>query len=321
MKCTAPMHDGQEWCLQCGAGAPGSLGGTGWHSGAAALAIAVVLVLGAAAAGYAALSKGTPKARVLTTTVAQASTPATTTPAPAPPITPGATATLPKAKATLPLGAVKAPKIPLTAATPKASEKAAETKALAETKTTTPTRTTPSSSTPGRSGTRDETTSEETQQSAILLDTNAATPYNPYNYPASWFSDPSLAIDGDTSTAWTAQVNPASAPAMAEGLLIDLKARHKVAVLQLITSTPGMTVQVYGANGHTVPSSITDPAWIPLSAFKVVKKKNVRLKLRDSKKAFTYITLWISKAPESSIGTAEAPGHIDINEVQLFPTP
>jgi hypothetical protein len=313
------MQDGQEWCLQCGAGAPGSLGTSGWRSGAAILAVAAVLVLGAAAAGYAALSKGTPKARVVTSTVAQASTPATTAPATPAPVAPGATATTPKAS-TLPLGAVKPPKIPLTAVTPKASEKVAKTAPPAETKATTPTSTTPSSSTPSGSGTSSETTTEEAQQSAILLDTNAATPYNPYNYPASWFGDPSLAIDGDTSTAWTAQVNPASAPVMAEGLLIDLKAKHKVAVLQLVTSTPGMTVQVYGANGHTVPASITEPAWVPLSASKVVKKKRVRFKLRDSKKAFTYITLWISKAPASAIGTAEAPGHIDINEVELFPT-
>jgi hypothetical protein len=321
MKCTAPLQGGQEWCLQCGAGAPGSLGVPGWHAGAAILAAAAVLVLGAAAAGYAALSKGTPKARVVTTTVAQASTPVTTTPATALPITPGATATVPKAKATLPFGAVKPSKIPLTAVTPKVSEKLGKIKLPAEATTTTPTSTTPSSSPPSSSGTGGGTASDEAQRSAILLDTNAATPYNPYNYPASWFGDPSLAIDGDTSTAWTAQVNPASAPAMAEGLLIDLKAKHKVAVLQLVTSTPGMTVQVYGADGQAVPASITDPAWIPLSAYKVVKKKHVRLKLRDAKKAFTYITLWISKAPQSSIGTAEAPGHIDINEVELFSTP
>jgi hypothetical protein len=314
------MQDGQDWCLQCGAGAPGSLGAPGWHVGGAILAVAVVLVLGAAAAGYAALSRGTPKARVVTSTVAQASAPATTTPATTLPVTPGATATTPTVKTTLPLGAVKPPKIPLTAVTPNASEKATSTTPPAVTKTTTQATTTPSSSTPSGTGTSGESTSEESQQSAVLLDTNAATAYNPYDYPASWFGDPSLAIDGDTSTSWTAQVNPASAPAMAEGLLIDLKAKHKIAVLQLVTSTPGMIVKVYGANGHTVPSSITDPAWIPLSALKVVKKKRTRFKLRDSKKAFTYITLWISKAPESAVGTATAPGHVDINEVELFPT-
>lgn len=31
------------------------------------------------------------------------------------------------------------------------------------------------------------------------------------------------------------------------------------------------------------------------------------------------MTLWISKAPESAVGTATAPGHVDVNEVELFP--
>jgi len=309
------MEAGQEWCLQCGAGAPGSLGAPNWRSAAGALAAVAVLVLGAAAAGIAALSKGAAKPHVVTTTVAQLTTPTTTTPT----TTPGAATTTPKAKTGLPLDAVKPPKIPLTAVTPKASEKIAKAPS-AETKTPTTTSTTPSAPANSGAGVSGERTNEESKQSAILLDTNAATTYNPYNYPASWFGDPSLAIDGDTSTAWTAQVNPATAPSLAEGLLIDLKAKEKVAVLQLVTSTPGMTVQVYGANGHTVPSSITDPVWVPLSGFKVVKKRHLRLKLRDSKKAFTFVTLWVSKAPASSIGTAESPGHIDINEVELFPT-
>jgi hypothetical protein len=272
-----------------------------------------VLALGAAAAAVAALSKGTARAPVVTTTVAQATAPTASTPAIAG-ATPSAPGTTPKGTATLPLGTVKPPKIPLTAVTPKASEKTTTTPA-SETKTNTSTSTTPS----GTSTSGSKTTGEESQQSAILLDTNAASTYNPYNYPASGFGDPSLAIDGDTATAWTAQVNPVTAPKMAQGLLLDLKSKQKVAVLKLVTSTPGMTVQVYGANGHTAPASITAPAWTPLSPPEVVKKKHLRISLRDSGKAFTFVTLWISRAGEASVGTAEAPGHVDVNEVELFP--
>lgn len=303
------MVAGQDWCLQCGAGAPGSLGTPSWRSAATILGVVAVLVLGAAAAAFAALSKGSGQAPVVTKTVAQA--PAATAPAGTAPGTPGALGTTPTAKATLPLGAVKPPKIPLTAVTPKASEKTTTTTTpAAETKTTSTT-TTSTSTTPS------EKTGEESQQAAIILDTDAASTYNPYAYPATGFGDPSLAIDGDTSTAWTAQVNPATAPKMAEGLLIDIKARERVGVLELITSTPGMTVQVYGANGHTAPSTITSPAWTPLSPPEVVKKKHLRIALRHSSKAFTFIALWISKAPESS--TPEAPGHVDVNELELFP--
>jgi hypothetical protein len=306
------MAAGQDWCLQCGAGAPGSLGTPGWRSAATILGVVAVLALGAAAAAVAALSKGAGKAPVVTKTVAQASVPSATTPAVGTvPGTPGALGTTPKATTTLPLGTVKPPKIPLTAVTPKASEKTTTTAApTTETKTGTSTNTTSTSTTPS------EKTNEESQQSAILLDTNAASTYNPYGYPASGFGDPSLAIDGDPSTAWTAQVNPASAPKMAQGLLIDIKAKEKVAVLELITSTPGMTVQVYGANGHTAPSTITAPAWTPLSPPEVVKKKHLRIALRDSTKTFTFIALWISRAPAAS--TPEAPGHVDVNELELF---
>jgi hypothetical protein len=306
--CGAEMAPGQDWCLQCGAGAPGSIGTPSWRSAATVLAAVAVLALGAAAAAVAALSRGSSKAPVVTTTVAQvstASTPSTTATTPA---TPGTSTT---ATSPLPAGTVKPPKIPLTAATPKASEKTATTTPSSETKTsTTTTGTTPSN---GSSATGDES-----QQAAIELDTDAATTYDPYGYPASGFGDPSLAIDDDTSTAWTAQVNPASAPKMAQGLLIDLKDKQKVAVLELISSTPGMTVQVYGAKGRPAPTSITAPAWIPLTRPTVAKKKHLRLALRDSSKQFTFITLWISKAPQSSVGTPEAPGQVAVNEVELF---
>ncbi|HLM86178.1 MAG TPA: hypothetical protein VK272_08340 [Solirubrobacteraceae bacterium] len=324
--CGAQMAPGQEWCLRCGAGAPGSLARSGWRSAATVLAATAVLVLGAVAAAYAALSHRAGKSPVVTTTVAQvpaptASVPATTATAPAGgvggvPIAPGGVATTPTVKGLFGLGAVKPPKIPLTAATPKGSSTTPIT-GVSPTKTKVPTTTTTTPSTHAGKGTGG--TGEASQPTAILLDTNAAQTYNPYALPATEFGDPSLAIDGDPSTAWTAQVDPASAPSMAEGVLIDLKSKQKVSALELVTSTPGMTVQVYGTESATAPTSITDPAWIPLSRSRVVKKKHAHIALRDSKKAFAYLTLWISRAPTSAIGTPAAPGHVDVNEIELFP--
>jgi hypothetical protein len=315
--CGAPMDGAQDWCLQCGRGAPGSLQthAAGWRSGATALIATAILALGAAAAAYAALSKENGKPRVVRTTVAQSATPpAASTPGGAP--VPGAAATPPSSlgtpttvKPVLPTTAVKPPKIPLTTPTPKAT-------------VTTPTATSLNGSTnpatsPGGSGGSSAT--GETHPAAILLDTNAAVTYNPYGYPASDFGDPSLAIDGETATGWTAQLEPAVAPKMAEGLVIDLKSPHRLSALVIATSTPGMTIQIYGANGHTLPGSITDHAWVKLSPNLVDKAKHLRLKLRESKKAFRFVTLWISKAPASSVGNAQAPGHVSVNELELFP--
>jgi hypothetical protein len=102
-------------------------------------------------------------------------------------------------------------------------------------------------------------------------------------------------------------------------VLIDLKSAMKLASLKLVTSTPGMTVQVYGANVRTAPTSITDKAWVALSHSLVLAKKHARIKLRDSKKAFRFLTLWISRAPAASVGTPQAPGHVSVNELELFP--
>jgi hypothetical protein len=304
-KCGARMAGGQDWCLQCGAGAAGSVGGGGWRSLATVLGVTAALLLGAAAAGYAALSKKSRHAPVVTKTVAQVTTAPLTTAT-----TPGLTATTPTTP--LPGVSAKPPKIPVKAATPTPAAPAP---------TTTPT--TPATTTPtgnqNNSGTGGSKTPEEKQPEALLLDTNAASTYDPYAYPASWFGDPSLAIDGDTTTGWSAQVNPATAPALAEGLVIDLKSPHKLSAVKLVTSTPGMTVQVYGSAAKRLPTSITDPAWVPLSRSITVKKHHARLGLRNQAKSYRFVTLWISKAPASAAGTPEAPGKVTIDELELLP--
>jgi hypothetical protein len=154
---------------------------------------------------------------------------------------------------------------------------------------------------------------------ALLLDTNAASTYNPNGYPASRFGDPSLTIDGDRSTAWTAQVDPAIAPRMAVGVAIDLRSAHRLSTLELITSTPGMTVQVYGANTSSLPSSISSSSWVALSGPKTASNRHTQIKLDKSTTPFRFVTLWISSAPAASVGTAQAPGSVDVNEIELFP--
>ncbi len=302
------MAPGQDWCLQCGSGAPGSVSSGSWRPAAAIAAATLLLVLAAAGAGYAALSHNRPKAVVVTRTVAQATPPAATPGATSAPTTGVAPPTT-----TVPGAIVKPPKIPLKAVTPAPAVTAPAT---------VPTTTTKAAE--GTTGAGTQTTSTtgaggEPKQEAIVLDTDAATTYNPYSYPASTFGDPSLAIDGDTSTGWTAQVNPASAPAMAEGVVLDLDTPQKLSAVKLVTTTPGMTVQVYGANGKTLPASITAPAWVPLSRSIVIKKRQARIGLRNQKKAYRFLVLWISKAPASPVGTPQAPARVTVNELEVFP--
>jgi hypothetical protein len=231
------MEASQEWCLQCGAGVPGSL------------------------------ATRSPSWRATATVITATPTPKST-------------------------------------ATPKT--------------TSTPTTSTPAPSTPKTSAPSGGGTKTEPQLTPVLLDANAVTTYNPMGYPPEDFGNPALAIDGDTATAWTARVDPAIAPKMAAGLVIDMGSPQKLAALELITSTPGMTVQVFGANGTALPAAITDPGWVALSALAVEKERNERIKLDKSTAAFRFVVLWISGVPSASVGTPAAPGSVSVNELEAL---
>jgi hypothetical protein len=200
------------------------------------------------------------------------------------------------------------PKIPLQTPTPKAT---------APVITPAPVATTPAKTTPATTAPSGGTSTEEPPSNAIVLDTNAASTYNPYAYPAEDFGDPSLAIDGDTTTGWTALATPPKAPKMAVGLLLDMKTPQALASLELITATPGLLAQVYGANGTAPPTSITDPAWKRLTKAMVLHKRHEHLKLKESKHTFRWITVWVSRAASPSA----AGSRVSINEVELFPAP
>jgi hypothetical protein len=313
--CGAPLQAGQDWCLNCGTATPGSLdgGGQSWRSLAIVLGVLAVLIGGAATAAYAALTsqpaKGrrivrvaqTPPATVTPTTPPPTTPPPTTTPPPAPKIgTPTTIAPAPAVPAP-----AKPPKIPLAASTPKPAS--STPRAAQKTTPSTPKKTTPAPA-----------PSSPAPPAALLLDTNAASTYNPNGYPASRFGDPSLTIDGDPSTAWSAQVDPATAPRMAEGVAIDLHSAHRLATLGLISSTPGMTVQVYGADTSSLPSSISSSAWVALSGPKTASNRHTQIELKSTTPV-RFVTLWITHAPAASVGTAQAPGSVNVNEIELFP--
>jgi hypothetical protein len=324
------MQEGQDWCLQCGTGRPRSLGGgPGWRTGVAILGATAVLVGGASVAAYAALNKTKPKPTVVALAV---KTPATTVPPITTPTTPGATT--PGATTPVPgtPTTVKAtpPKIPLQTPTPSSSSgpnnEANNALFPPETKTTKTTTTTKaagkstksaSESSGSEGGSETKTSAGSEPPSPILLDTNAASTYNPYSYPSSLFGDPSLAIDGEEKTAWTAQVQAANAPKMAEGLVLDLKSSQKLGSVAVKTTTTGITVEIYGSNGHTLPASISGPEWKRLVGLKVLKKKSTTLTLKTNGKGYRFIVLWLAKAAASS--TAANPGTVAINEFELFP--
>jgi hypothetical protein len=336
--CGTPLRDGQQWCLNCGACEPGSLGeGPNWRPLTVLALTAAVLAAGAAVAVAAAVKEhAAPRAN--TVALVPATTPATTPAATVPttavpptttPDTGGATSkTHGAAKGSNllfpPSSTTKPPKVTAPTPTPKASGgsdagEGSSGSAGEPNGAGGGSKTTPSKTTATNTSTTESSSGKSEQPTPILLDTNAATTYNPYNYPQAGFGDPALAIDGEPSTAWTAQVQPHSFPNMAEGLLIDLRQPAKLGKLELRTPTRGMTVQIYGANGAKAPSSITEPGWVLLSGSHTLKKTVTHLKLRTEGKAFRWLVVWLVKAPASAQGTPTAPGRVALSEVALYP--
>ena len=270
---------GQDWCLQCGAGAPGSLdaGGPSWRSAAVILTATAVLVLGAAAAAYAALDKeGAPKAhrddrrgRPTTTPTVHAHahdaghTDADDTGSggphaeslrdhrnqPADPHRRRQPAENPAHGAHSEIHRARPRR-------PRKPTKRAPRHHLVERS--------------NHSGGGDDQNRARRDHARP----DAASTYNPYGYPASEFGDPSLAIDGDTSTAWTAQVNPAVAPKMAEGLADRPEERPAALGGRADHLHPRDERAGVWRQRPTPPTSITDPAWIQLSPYLVEKKHN-----------------------------------------------
>jgi hypothetical protein len=344
--CGTPLQDGQQWCLSCGACEPGSLGERpNWRPLTVLALTATILVAGAAVAVAAAVKEhgsGPSVSKTLAlvpTTTPTTPAPTATVPPTSTPATGGATTgTAPrnsKKGSNLlfpPSSTTRPPKIAAPTPTPKSSggsgssgspsgssdgSSGSESNSKttpAKTKTTeSPSSTTTESGSGGGSG-------KSEQPSPILLDTNAASTYNPYDYPESGFGDPALAIDGEPSTAWTAQVQAHSFPNMAEGLLIDMREPNRLGSVELRTPSQGMVVQVYGANGSKAPATITAPGWTPLSGSHTLKKTVTHLKLRAEDQAFRWLLVWIVKAPASAQGTPTAPGHVALSEVALYPS-
>jgi hypothetical protein len=290
--CGTPMHHLQDWCLECGAAAPGRLRQRGgWRMATSVTGLTVLIASGIVAASYAALSSDSKRAvsrPAAVVAAAPVTPPAATTPVvpltPAKPVSPPVT----------PPPAV--PKAVTPAVTPKTTSTPAAT-------TSTPTTTTHTTTTA-------HTTPKPTGPQPILLDTDAASVYDPGNHPQGTFGDPSNAIDQDTATAWTATLDANGK--LGAGVNIDLKAPHKVGFLRITTDTPGMAVEVYGAVGP-LPATLTDPAWAHLASKQAVKHAQT-LTLNTHGHNYRHILVWIPRGVAGSGG-----GQVDIAELAVLP--
>jgi len=299
--CGAPLLEGQYWCLECGTGAPGRLGvRAGWRVAALVVGITLLLASGALAASYAALSSDSKRA--VTNPGAQASLPATTSPPAAPPA--GPTPTSPATVTPPPVKPTATPATPAPA-TPSTSTPSTSTPSTSTPSTSTPSTSTPSTSTPSTPS----RPKPVIPRHLIVLDTDAASTYNPGGLPDSNFGDPSATIDGDSSTSWTAKTASPGCKVGA-GVGLDLKSAQSVKQLNLATDTPDMDAEIYGAKSGQ-PASLPASGWVHLASRPRVKS-NARIGLAKANKRFRHLLVWIPHGP-----AGKCPTHVSVNEISL----
>jgi hypothetical protein len=278
--CGAAMAPGQDWCLDCGTAAPGRFGERpGWRAATVIVATVLLLVGGAVAASYAALNS---KAQQY---------------AAAPP-PPSATPTVPAPAPAAPAPAPAAPPAAAPAPTPPpAPPKPVSTPTPPPAPAPPPAPTPPPAPQPsGPAG--------EPGYQPLHLGVDIASVYDPYKNVTD-STDPSDSYDEDDATVFTLSTKASNE--MAAGLDFDLETRREVGAVYIRTTTPGFTVEVYGAKGKQ-PPDILDTRWVHLATHKDVavqpQKKGLQ-KITFPRGSYRHVVLWFTAPPPSSDGSSD----------------
>jgi hypothetical protein len=315
--CGAPLADGQDWCLECGAAQPGRLGGRpGWRAALTVMGATALLAVGAGAAAYAALnsdaqrSASAPPPPNATPTVAQVppTTTTPTTPTTPPTTTTPTTPTVPAP----PSEPADVPEPSTTPSTPAATPPAPSTPptpAPTPTPSTPPTNPTPS--TPPTDTTDDDdtgtdtaTTETEPEPVAVELKEDFASTYDPYKRGGEAVTDPGNAVDGKNDTAWEAPVGPDGEVRI--GLVISLDKATKLGDLEMKVDTPGFRVEMYATKSSELPPDVLDSRWKHVRDRKDVGVRET-LKLDGE---YRHVLLWITSQPADT--------KVAIPEIELF---
>lgn len=287
--CSAPLADGQDWCLECGSAQPGRLGGRpGWRAALTVLAVTLVLVGGAGAAAYAALS-----------TEAQRDATAAAPPQAAPTV-----AQPPVVQAPPPTQAEEAPTVDAPESDPAGVP--APSDSGDDTAVTPSTPSTPSTSSAGTTGGGGDTSAEDqaaAEPVAIELTAKSARLYDPFGRAAG--AKPDNAVDGKEKTAFEVPVDPADGTVRA-GLTLSLAKAATLSDLVFQADTPGFTVEIYATKSETIPPDVLDSRWEHVANRRDAGvEETVEL---DGK--FRHVLLWVTEQPADT--------KVAIPEVQLL---
>jgi hypothetical protein len=311
--CSAPLQEGQDWCLNCGEAQPSGrrVALPGKRATATVLALTTVLVGGAVAASYAALQDGS---ETPPTQVAQAPAGASqVTPAPTP--APGASTAVPAPSTAVPSDTTPAPtdtgsatlpdsgdtpSIPTPTPTPTPSSSDTSSSGSSSSSSSTSTGTTKSDSTADTrtSTTKTSTTPTETEPVAIDLADGAGSLYDPFKRDTA-AGDAAKAFDGDPNTSFPITV-AAGSQQIGAGLAVALPKLEGIREIDLKTKTPGFKIEIYATDEQDLPPDVLDTRWAHLKDVTGVGSDSdgaETVNLGSGSTKYRHVLLWFTAPP------------------------
>ncbi|MCW2967106.1 MAG: hypothetical protein JWM71_878, partial [Solirubrobacteraceae bacterium] len=152
------------------------------------------------------------------------------------------------------------------------------------------------------------------------LGVDIASVYDPYHASVDQ-TDPSDSYDQNKKTVFT--VTTKTAKEMGIGLDFDLQGQKKVQRIYVRTTTPGFTIEVYGAKG-TQPPDILDTRWHHLASAKqagTTKGKNGLEQITFPAGSYRHIVLWLTTPPppgKADAGEPAGTSTVGISEVRIL---
>jgi hypothetical protein len=296
--CGSPMEPDQDWCLNCGTAASGSLGRRpGWRAASTVIGLTLVLVLGAIAASYAAITGDdgktpAPAAPAAAAAQQQAATPPTATPPAA------STPTQSTPTQSTPTQSTPTQSTPTTPSQlPKVTTPKSNPTGVVPITPTTPT---PTTSTPAPTNTTPPPSTTDQQPAGpqpIQLAGDAGKAYDPYGKSKA-SGEAERAIDDDPATSWYVDLkDPAQ---LGLGYAIDLGKLQGIREIDLETPTPGFRIEVYATDETDLPPDILDTRWSHITNVSNVGTKDdgkQKIVLGAGTTKYRNLLLWFTKPP------------------------
>jgi hypothetical protein len=319
--CGAGMQRGQDWCLECGTAARGRLGAKGgWRAAFTIVALTLLLVSGAGVAGYAALTSDAERTAAAPTQGDGAPITAQAPAAPTVPGVPGPTATTitpgetgpgtapPAVTQLLPPGTTGAPGTPGQIQTPPATGPKLVIPPTRQNIPPTNQPITPGTGktpAPGTTAPPAAGTPAAPAKPAVVapqvikLKAGAAKTYDPAKRAGAEIGPAANAIDGKPNTPWDVTV-PADGNPIGVGLYVDLGAPYALQSLRIATSTPGYTLELYGAvDAKEIPADVLDKRWQHLTDVKGVEDgAPIALKGKGDAPKYQLLLAYVTKTTE-----------------------